>query len=229
MPKKLRTPQFVNISNRGRRQKIFIPQFQFRPLRLTRRLSVKREEFQKAVWWFVVHRRGFRRRPLVGIDALESRAIPKEIFNGTLPERIVYAYLVEKLNFQPDVDFIAQSALDGGRQEVGGIVADFVFPYHKFALQVQGFHHHLFIWSRRDYEQRLDFALKGWQYVEIYEDTIYNEYAFEDFMRRLFALPQASSGSSLAYGSLEADLSLLEKIMNLLNQAQTSLSNQFGV
>lgn len=229
MPKKLRTPQYVKLSSKGFRQKLYIPPFVFRPLRLTRRRALKSEYFRKAKWWFVLHRRTQYRRPMVGMDALEARAISEYIFNGTLPERIVYRYLVEKLRFQPDVDFIAQSALDGGRQEVGGIVADFVFPYHKFALQVQGFHHHLFIWSKRDYEQRMDFALKGWQYVEIFEEQIYDEYIFEDFMRRLFALPSTTSGSSLAYGSMEADYSILEKIMIELNAVQSSLSSQFGV
>lgn len=229
MPKRYRTPRFVKLSRFGVRKKIYIPQFVFRPLRLTRRRAIKSEYFQKSTWWFVLHRRTFYNRPLVGLDALEARAISPYIFNGTLPERIVYAYLVEKLRFQPEVDFVAQSALDGGRQEVGGIVADFVFPYHKIALQVQGFHHRLFIWARRDDEQRMEFALRGWQYVEIFEDTIYNEYSFEEFMRRLFALPQSTSGSSLAYGSMEADLSLLEKIYNLLGDVQVSISQQFGV
>lgn len=228
MPKRIRTPQYIPVSKRGRRTKIYIPQFQFKPLRLTRRLAVRTEELRVKEWWFVLHRRGFRRRPTVGENPLEARAVPKEVWNGTLPERIIYAYLVEKLHLQPEVDFIAQSALEGGRQEVGGIVADFVFPYHKFVIQVQGFHHNLFIWRKRDEEQKLDFALKGWQYVEIFEDTIYNEYALEEFMRRLFALPQTAGGSGLAFGSLESEYSTLELIMKTLGRIEVSLTSQFG-
>jgi hypothetical protein len=54
-----------------------------------------------------MHKRGIR-RPKVGIDPLEARAVPISQVRGTLPERIVYKYLTDRLYLSPEVDFTFQ-------------------------------------------------------------------------------------------------------------------------
>jgi hypothetical protein len=58
----------------------------------------------------VLHRRGIR-RPKVGEDELEARAVPHSLVRGTLPERIIYKYLVEMFHMIPGVDFDFQSCV----------------------------------------------------------------------------------------------------------------------
>ena len=53
--------------------------------------------------------------------------MPKEQVNGTLPERILYLALIRVMHFSPNADFDFQSSQEGGRLELGGLVADFLF------------------------------------------------------------------------------------------------------
>jgi hypothetical protein len=75
----------------------------YRPFKLGSRFRIRRELLRINPWWWVTHRRGIF-RPKVGQDPLEARAVPKELVKGTLPERIVYRYCVEKLGMIQGVD-----------------------------------------------------------------------------------------------------------------------------
>jgi len=81
--------------------------------------------------WFTLHKRG-PRRSRVGEDPLEARAVPHDYIKGTLPERIVYYYLVNYMKFQAGVDFDFQSSMEGGRIELGGMVVDFLVPLYAY-------------------------------------------------------------------------------------------------
>jgi hypothetical protein len=60
---------------------------------------------------------------------LEKRAVKDEPpHRGSVQERIVYLQCI-KDGMVPDVDFSYQPAIEGGRQELGGLVVDFIFPH----------------------------------------------------------------------------------------------------
>lgn len=173
----------------GREQRLRSPKRFEMPWRI-RRSAIRAESLAQDTWWWIEHRRGLR-RPQVGMDPLEARAVSLETVYGSLPERIVYKRLTEVR-----VYFTFQSSLQGGRMELGGIVADFILPDHMFIIQVQGPTHQGPWRLRKDEEQRL--ALEDMGYTVFYvEDTvIYDEYAFEDWIRRLFGFGGVGAGNA---------------------------------
>ena len=178
----------------GKVKRIRIPQPVDRPIRLHARNLIKTDEIKPDAQWHIVHRRGIR-QPKVGEDPLEARAVKKTTVLGTLPERIVYKYLLFPLRFKVGIDFTFQSSLQGGRIELGGIVADFLFERIRLILRVQGPTHKEHLRFRKDEEQRL--ALEGWGYrvLDLDDDTIYNEYQFLDWMRK-YLVQTTSIGTS---------------------------------
>ena len=181
----------------GRQERIRIPQPIDRPLRLKTRNLVKNEFLKDDPWWFTLHRRGVR-RPKVGEDPLEARAVSKETVNGTLPERILYLALIHVLHMQPDADFDFQSSLQGGRLELGGIVADFILEYLRMIIRVQGPTHAQFLRQAKDEEQRMALEEMGYLVCDIYDTTIYDEYRLEDWLRRKFGLASTRGGGPAA-------------------------------
>lgn len=97
-------PVSITPTKAGKKTKIHIPQPDFRPLQLSKRDVVRWGEVNLEPDWFTLHKRG-PRRPKVGEDPLEARAVPHGYIRGTLPERIVYYYLTKYLKFQSGVDF----------------------------------------------------------------------------------------------------------------------------
>jgi very-short-patch-repair endonuclease len=164
---------------KGTAQKIRIPQPAYRPLQVKGRRRYK--AFEEDPWWFIEHRRG-PKRSTVGQDPLEARAVSEAKVRGTLPERIVYkALLMRKLS--PGIDFDFQSSEQGGRMELGGIVADFIFEQRKLVVQVQGISHQGYLRSQKDKEQ-ID-QLKDWGYTvyELEERVIYDAKELENWLR----------------------------------------------
>lgn len=94
----------------SRRTRIKIPQNPTRPLQINSKDLLKREDIRQDPSWFVKHKRG-PRRPKVGEDVLEARAVSKYQVKGTLPERIVYKALVNLIHLTPGVDFDFQSCM----------------------------------------------------------------------------------------------------------------------
>ena len=193
--KRTRTPRSIRW-NSGPRTRIRIPQPVDRPVRYRRKDVLQWEEIRgKDPLSFILHRRGLK-RPMIGQDTLEARAISKEYIRGTLPERIVYKFLVDKLRLADGVEFDFQSSMSGGRLELGGIVADFLFPIKMMVLQVQGPTHTGTLRMAKDEEQRGMLQDMGYSVVDIEEDTIYNESKFDEEMRKIFALNRSSGGGS---------------------------------
>ena len=60
---------------------------------------------------------------------------------ATAPEQAVYRAL-EGLGYKEGQDFFFQSSQLGGRMTRGGVVADFMLPALRLAIQVQGFYWH---------------------------------------------------------------------------------------
>jgi len=180
----------------GRQRRIKIPQVRDRPLKLTKRDVLKTEEMgRESPYWFVLHRRG-PQRPTVGVDPNEARAVPETQVRGTLPERVMLKFIIEKLHFGYGSDFTFQSSLQGGRLELGGVVADFVFPVMKIVIRVQGPTHGTYIRMRKDDEQREILESMGFTVWDIETETILNEYALEEWARRHFNLYHAGGGAA---------------------------------
>lgn len=175
-------------------KRIKMPQPAKRPLQFQTRTLIRHDLINRDPWWFVLHRRGLR-RPKVGEDELEARAVPHSLVRGTLPERIIYKYLVEKLRYIPNVDFDFQSSVQGGRIDLGGIVADFLFPVLRIVINPLGPTHDEYIRMRKDDEQNLVLSEMGFDVYMIDEDTVYDEFALENFMTRNIALHQSGDQS----------------------------------
>ncbi|RPI49477.1 MAG: DUF559 domain-containing protein, partial [Deltaproteobacteria bacterium] len=110
-----------------------------------------------------IHRRGPRRQK-IGLDYQESRA--KQGIKGTLIERIFYKAL-EQRGYVPGSDFDFQSSLLGGRLVMGGIVADFLLPYKRLVINIQGPTHATWIRAAKDQEQRELLESMGYTTLEI--------------------------------------------------------------
>jgi len=176
------------------RRRITIPQPAAKALDIHTKDLIKNEYVDSRAWWFTLHRRGVY-RPKVGDDPLELRATPKSVLRGTLPERIVYKYLVDKMRMVAGIDFTFQSSQSGGRIELGGIVVDFLFPLIKMIIQVQGPTHDTFLRAKKDREQTDILAEMGYRVFEITDDMIYNELRFETWMRNVFNLGGTGGGT----------------------------------
>lgn len=228
MPKRIKTTFEIYPTQIGKRSRISIPQPVYRPVRVRTKDVVRREHVKLEPWWFIFHRRGVRRTP-VGQDPLEMRAVSRSRVAGTLPERIVYAYLTERLGFREGIDFDFQSSVQGGRQELGGIVADFLFPILKIIINPLGPTHDTFLRIAKDEEQINELRAMGYEVYMIRDEDVYNEYTFEEIMRRIFALPNGKMGSSGAYGAYEADLLWYERLYYLAMDTYRMLRQQTGI
>lgn len=115
--------------------------------------------------------------------------------NGLYPiarlEVDTHTYLVE--------GFGMHNSLQGGRAELGGIVADFLFPYLMLIIQVQGPTHTQFLRTRKDEEQRGILEAMGFRVEEIDDVVIYDEYRINNELRRIFNMGGTVGGGS--YGS----------------------------
>jgi hypothetical protein len=193
-----------------------------RPFRLRTRTVIRPGVLHPSPWWWISHRRGLEGMPKIGEDPLERRAISKDLIRGTLPERIVYLWLIQHY-FTPDVDFDFQSSLEGGRLELGGIVVDYMFKFLKIALQVQGPTHNQYLRIRKDNEQRMVLEQDGYEVVNLDMEVIYDEPRFEEEMRRIFNLgvyhwsTQVAGGYADSFG-IEDQQDLLARILSLTTQ-----------
>jgi very-short-patch-repair endonuclease len=186
----------------SRQQRLKMEANPYRPFKLATRFRIRRELLRSNPWWWVTHRRGIF-RPKVGEDPLEARAVPKTLVKGTLPERIVFRYLVERLGMISGVDFDFQTSLSGGRLELGGVVVDYTFQFLKIALQVQGPTHNALARFRKDEEQRLFLEQMGYSVIFLDMALIYDQPRFEDTMRSIFIRQGYARGG--VYGNHEID------------------------
>ena len=63
--------------------------------------------------------------------------------NGSLPEFIVWEFLTINKKQRPDIDFLFQKPLFGGRTRFGGFLLDFFFPPKREGWRIQGERFHL--------------------------------------------------------------------------------------
>lgn len=232
--KSVSTTTSIFPSRFGKRSRIRIKQPEHKDVQLRSQTVVRWEEINLEPDWFTLHKRGVRRIK-VGDDPLEARAVSHDAVKGTLPERIVYKYLVSMLDMVSGIDFTFQSSQEGGRMELGGIVVDFLFPSQRAILQVQGPTHDQFLRKAKDQEQMGILEAYGYNVYEIQDDTIYDVYLFEEWMRRFFGLAEGRGGSGGAHGSYEGYLlpdredPLWEEIYALASTLPASLENTIQI
>lgn len=104
----------------------------------------------------------------------QTQAVPPG-FLGSLPEFIVFQTLV-RIGHIPDVTFVFQNPLSGGRLERGGLIIDFLFlDPPDLAINVQGlfFHYEQGVTVRaRDEMARVHLASLGIDLIFIDEDDV---------------------------------------------------------
>lgn len=194
-------------------RRIKMPEIPKRPLRFQLRTLLRHEDIHgKAAWWMTVHRAGLPGRPKVGQDPREARAVPHSLVPGYLTERLLYAALVNLFHFVPGVDFLFQSSLEGGRIEMGGLVADFLFPILRLVINPLGPQHYQFRNMAKDEEQIAILAEMGYQAYMVDEEVMYDEYALEEFLRRIFG-GMTSGGADT--GAFPADVTSTREIEEL--------------
>lgn len=89
----------------------------------------------------------------------ERTAVAPPGFLGTYPEYVAHQELVRQ-GYLPGIDFSFQSKLLGGRSEIGGLVADFLFDNPPgLAININGVYEH---YERNDGERgALDEVQRG--------------------------------------------------------------------
>lgn len=198
-------------------KRIKIPQVPHRPIRFPEASIIRKELITpKDPYWYVLHRRGPARQ-WVGPSQLEQRAIPHDILRGTLPERIIYKYLVERMRFVDGIDFNFQSSLQGGRVDTGGIVADFQFPLLFIILNPLGPTHSEYLRIQKDNEQNAALEEMGYQVYMIPEEDVYDEYVFEALMRKIFDWNGSGSNNEVISSEVDDMNAIYNSIVELRN------------
>jgi hypothetical protein len=95
----------------------------------------------------------------------------------------MYKALIQH-RYSPNVDFDFQSSLLGGRLALGGIVADFMFPYLRIVVQVQGPTHAQFIRKAKDQEQRELLEAMGYRTLECPMEAIMSSSTLDIWIRK---------------------------------------------
>ena len=115
---------------------------------------------------------------------------------GSLPEYIVWEWLVQKKRLTPHIDFIYQYNILGGRTMFGGFVVDFYFPQLDMAWNVQGLHFHYVKAEDRARDQAAKLVLSNRELlvIELFEDDL--------MTRPEFVLEAAWNGSQASRGAL---------------------------
>lgn len=197
----------------GVRRRIRIPKIADRPTKITRDVF-RRDLIDIDPWYWTQHRR--LQRSWVGMEYQESRAVPKSRVRGFLPERIEYLYLVRNMHFTDGGDFTFQSSLEGGRSELGGMVADFLFFIMRVIIQVQGPTHDRFINQAKDKEQREILEDMGYAVWYLPEKTVYSPYALEAWHREHFAYMRGTGRGYVASHDIGEETGLEDDVLTTL-------------
>jgi hypothetical protein len=218
-------PQY---GKQGRRIKM--PGIPKRPLRFQLRTLIHKDALRGPNNGVVIHRRGVGRSE-VGGSALEARAM--QGIPGYLTERILYATLVRDFHFVPGVDFLFQSSLEGGRLEMGGLVADFLFPILRLVINPLGPQHYQFRNLAKDEEQVAILKDMGYDAYLIDEEVIYDQYQLEEFLRRVFAWTGSGGADAGAYPSYATSSKEVEEydttdLLNTIKKLEVDLYGFFS-
>lgn len=127
---------------------------------------------------------------------LESLAT-KDV-RGSLQERILYKALIDR-GYSPIYDFTFQTSQLGGRTELGGLVADFMFPDVFVIVQVQSYWHTVTLAvERRDDDQKTVLESMGYTVLDIWPEIIEDVSALDDWIDRNIKTLWGTSAQGLA-------------------------------
>lgn len=119
---------------------------------------------------------------------LERRAVPKNVVNGTVHERIVYRELKRRR-----IPFDFQGTFEHGRKLVGGAVADFILRDRPLIIEVLGAVWHSGLWIQHQEAWRAEVLnAAGFTVVPLHEWTIEDEKALASWFRRYIDVPLVS-------------------------------------
>lgn len=164
--------------------RVSLPEYERRSIPISEESLLRKSLIRESPQWHVIHKRGVR-RPTVGQDPLEARAVSESAVRGFAHERVVYRWLTWA-GFQPGVDFEFQSSQEGGRLDIGGMVVDFIFPQMKIALGVDGPTHMEELRGRKDEEQEQLLSEMGYWSLHVTTVLIADQVAFERQMAEWF-------------------------------------------
>jgi len=156
-----------------------------------------RTEFVRPRPSFPIHRRSQAEK--LDKDPYEKYAVPEWQVRGFQSERIVYKMALTHRHV-PGADFTFQSSQQGGRTELGGMVADFLWPRKMLILQVQGPTHEENLRMRKDSEQADMMTNLGYTIVYIDLNTVHNQAKLDDFFTRYIDI-NPTAGGSIHYGA----------------------------
>lgn len=133
----------------------------------------------------------FRRNNLAGIRQtdkraeLERRAVSLAEVYGSLEERIVYKTLLQK-----KIPFDFQSSLVGPRRQAGAIISDFLLLDRPTLIFCQGSLWHRGISAEtRDILQIDLLAFQGYETLQIWDYTLWDERLTDEWFRRYIDVP----------------------------------------
>jgi hypothetical protein len=102
----------------------------------------------------------------------------------------------------PNVDFTFQSSQLGGRLQLGGLVADFLFEVPRVIVQVQSSWHTMTLEHKmRDADQLMLLRHMGYTVLEIWPHTIEDQAALDWWMEQNVMLMWGTSRQGLGRGN----------------------------
>ena len=111
--------------------------------------------------------------------------------------------------------------------EIGGIVADFLFPQRKIVIQVQGPFHNAVLREAKDEEQDADLSEMGFAVLYITTEECLSPVKLEAWFRK-YMDPQAVRGTNSRLfwspdGLDESDEALLDSAWRVINRSSSFL------
>lgn len=132
-------------------------------------------------------------------SATEARAT-KDV-KGSLEERLLYQSLVD-WGFIPGVDFTFQTSIMGGRAELGGLVADFIFPIPMIIINPTSVWHTMTLANiRRDDDQTAILASMGYMVIYLDPNIIHDPIALDYWISNNIAMLWGTSSKGQGFGS----------------------------
>jgi hypothetical protein len=132
-------------------------------------------------------------------SAEEARAT-KDV-KGSLEERILYKSL-EQWGFIPGIDFTFQTSILGGRAELGGLVADFVFPVPMIIVNPSSVWHTMSLANiRRDDDQTAILASMGYLVIYLDPNIIHDPVALDYWISNNISMLWGTSSQGNGFGN----------------------------
>ncbi len=133
------------------------------------------------------------------VDAAKENRAQQDI-KGSLEERIFYKALIS-WGFADGIDFTFQTSVLGGRAELGGLVADFLFPLPMVIVNPTSVWHTMTLENiRRDDDQTAILASMGYLVLYLDPNIIHDQDALDFWVSRNIATLWGTSSTGHGHG-----------------------------